>query len=162
MTEASTSVDISQRPKVRSLFAEMYVAAALADEDWSIYFPRRDVGFDMIATKTTKTGIVIRPIQVKGLYPSNRKTSKAYYGFVGALSQLHKDMALAIVYFDVVRETPSPRLIAWMPRVQVRRHSRGYKCQPAKFEDGQAVARRDFTKYFGTKGLLRMQSLNWR
>jgi hypothetical protein len=160
MTEASAVVT-SRSPKVRSMFAEMYVAAALADDDWSIYFPRRDVGFDMIATKSTKARTVIRPIQVKGLYPSPGKTAKAYYGFVGPLSQTHKDMALVIVYFTAAEDTLAPHMIAWMPSIRIGRHSRGYKCQPAKFGDSGAIARRDFQKYFGVEGLRRMASARW-
>jgi len=37
--------------KNRDFFAELYVAGILGDAGWSIYFPKRDVGFDFIATK---------------------------------------------------------------------------------------------------------------
>lgn len=35
----------------RDFFAELYVAGILGDAGWSIYFPKRDVGFDFIITK---------------------------------------------------------------------------------------------------------------
>ena len=162
MAQDSLSKQIKSEPKIRALFAEMYVAAALADEDWAIYFPRRDVGFDMIATRSTRSGMIIRPIQVKGLYPSPGKTRKDYYGYVGKLSQTHKDMALAIVYFDTEKASPSPKMIAWMPWTSIRKHSRGYKCQPARFVDGAAEPRRDHRRFFDADGLARMASRVWK
>jgi len=42
----------AQTPKkTRDLFAELYVAGALAHAGWHIYFPKRDFGFDFIITK---------------------------------------------------------------------------------------------------------------
>ena len=82
-------------------FAELYVAGLLADAGWNIYFPTRDIGFDFIATKTVASGIIIRPVQVKGKYPTAGKRDVAYYGFGGWLSQLHQEMVLAIAFFTV-------------------------------------------------------------
>jgi hypothetical protein len=45
----------------------------MADSDWNIYFSTRDVGFDFIATISTDEGVVIRPVQVKGNYPTEDK-----------------------------------------------------------------------------------------
>ena len=56
-------------PATRDYFAELYVAGLFGDAGWSVYFPKRDVGFDFIATKSIDGDVLIRPIQVKGLYP---------------------------------------------------------------------------------------------
>jgi hypothetical protein len=47
----------------RDYLAEMCVAGVLADNGWNVYFPHRDVGFDMIATFSHNSEILIRPIQ---------------------------------------------------------------------------------------------------
>ncbi len=77
---------------VRDYFAELYVAGLLGDNGWSIYFPMRDVGFDFIATKLLQGKVLVRPVQVKGLYPGEAKKNRNGYGYVGALTQLHSDM----------------------------------------------------------------------
>ena len=61
----------------RDYFAEMYVAGILADHGWNIYFPRRDKGFDFIITKDLGERMLVRPVQVKGLYPTGAKTECA-------------------------------------------------------------------------------------
>lgn len=38
--------------------------------------------------------VLIRPVQVKGLYPTEVKKDKAGYGYIGKLTQLHDDMVL--------------------------------------------------------------------
>ena len=54
-------------PATRDYFAELYVAALFGDDGWSVYFPKRDVGFDFIATKQVDNKILIRPVHVKGV-----------------------------------------------------------------------------------------------
>jgi hypothetical protein len=106
----------------------------MGDNGWSVYFPKRDVGFDLIATKTIGTGVLIRPVQVKGLYPSEVKKDKTGYGYIGMLSQLHDDMALVLPYSPTDRAGPAPVCIAFMPRSEVRiQKGRGYKCFPPSF-----------------------------
>jgi hypothetical protein len=53
-----------ENAKNRDYFAELYVAGILVDAGWSIYFPKRDVGFDFIAVKELRGQVVIRPVQV--------------------------------------------------------------------------------------------------
>ena len=141
----------------------------MGDNGWSVYFPKRDVGFDFIATKTvfiaTKTvvsGVLIRPVQVKGLYPSEAKKDKTGYGYIGMLSQLHDDMALVLPYFPTDRAGPAPVCIAFMPRSEVRiQKGRGYKCFPAKFLSGRAEPRETFRRFFDLDGLRNMDLPNW-
>jgi hypothetical protein len=146
----------------RDYFAEMYVAGILADNGWNIYFPRRDKGFDFIITKALEDRMVVRPVQVKGLYPTLVKTNKAAYGYTGRLSQLHPDMVLALPYFPTDVTGVAPIHIAYMPRSRVRKQAtRGYRCVPAKFADGVAVPRRDARRYFDSEGIKAMESVNW-
>jgi len=42
--------------KVSDFFAELYVAGRFADAGWNVYFPRRDRGFDFIASRLTAAG----------------------------------------------------------------------------------------------------------
>jgi hypothetical protein len=89
-------------PHQRDYFAELYIAGLMGDNGWSVYFPKRDVGFDFIATKTVVSGVLIRPVQVKGLYPSEVKKDKTGYGYIGMLSQLHDDMALVLPFSQLI------------------------------------------------------------
>src|SRR5438876_385305 len=98
--------------KTRDYFAELYVAGFMGDDGWHIYFPHRDVGFDFIATKNVDEQIIIRPVQVKGLYPSQTKKSREKYGYVGSLTQVHPDMALVLPYFSTDRWGVAPAWIA--------------------------------------------------
>jgi len=101
---------------------------------WNVYFPKRDMGFDFIATKNIGSSVLIRPVQVKGLYPSEAKKDKTGYGYIGTLSQIHDDMVLVLPYFPTDRAGPAPVWIAFMPRSEIRPQlGRGYKCFPAKF-----------------------------
>ena len=73
--------------KVSDYFAELFVAGRLADAGWNVYFPHRDQGFDFIITKTVNAGeMLIRPVQVKGKYPTGEKGDQGVYGYVGALA----------------------------------------------------------------------------
>jgi hypothetical protein len=83
---------MTNAPDTRDLFAEFYVAGLLADAGWHIYLPKRDFGFDFIATKLVSGSIVIRPVQVKGLYPTEGKKNRPSYGYTGRLTQLHPDV----------------------------------------------------------------------
>jgi hypothetical protein len=146
----------------RDYFAELYVAGLMGDNGWNVYFPKRDIGFDFIATKTIESRVLIRPVQVKGLYPSEAKKDKTGYGYIGTLSQFHDDMALVLPYFPTDRVGPAPVCIAFMPRSEIRSQlGRGYKCFPAKFVAGRAEPRETFRKFFGLHGLLNMELQNW-
>jgi hypothetical protein len=96
-------------------FAELYVAGLFATEGWNVYFPHRDDGFDFIVSKfIAKKRWLVRPVQVKGKY-TRAKASRAAYGYVGRLSQLHPEMVPAIPVFDPDKRS-RPTCIAFMPR----------------------------------------------
>ncbi|MHB1081617.1 MAG: hypothetical protein ACYC67_19670 [Prosthecobacter sp.] len=146
----------------RDYFAEMYVAGILADSGWNIYFPRRDQGFDFIITKEIQGRMVVRPVQVKGLYPTKTKTDKSVYGYTGRLTQLHPDMLLAIPFFSTDAAGVAPIHIAYMPRSRIRKQaSRGYRCVPAQFLSGVAIPRKESRRYFDSGGIAAMESPTW-
>lgn len=103
---------------------------------------------------------MIRPVQVKGKYPEADKLDKSVYGYIGKLTQTHPEMVLAIPYFDL-GEIPVIRHVAFMPYCMIRSHSRGSKCEPARFVQGTARPRGDHAKYFDHVGLLRIEDAGW-
>jgi hypothetical protein len=152
---------IGAQMKTSDYFAEMYVAGRFAEAGWNVYFPRRDNGFDFIVCKQHHDNDpVMRPVQVKGKYPTGEKTDKATYGFMGDLSQVHPDMVLAIPFFDA-SERQMPLFTAYVPRRLVRASTRGYRCHPTTFKNGKPVPRRDYAKFFGDDGLRLMETKGW-
>src|SRR5579883_1619359 len=148
--------------KSRDFFAELYVAGLLGDAGWSIYFPKRDVGFDFIATKETPRAIIIRPVQVKGKYPGGNKGDRSSYGYIGPLSQMHPEMALAIPYFPTDQHGVAPTCTAFMPQWAIRRQaSKGWACRPAQFTGGVPKPRRKFQRYFDYGGMALMEDTGW-
>src|SRR5262249_58885531 len=146
----------------RDYFAEMYVAGLLADAGWSLYFPRRDKGFDYIITRDLEAGVLVRPVQVKGLYPTAEKGDKVTYGYNGRLSVLHRDMALILVYFEPGATEGTPQHIAYMPWKQIRSRKRGgYRCVPGSLRTGKVSPRRDFVNYFDGQGRRAMSEPDW-
>lgn len=137
-----------------SYSAELIVAGRFAAAGWNVYFPHRDKGFDFVISKAIGAGgsQVLRPVQVKGLYPTAAKKNKATYGYVGRLTELHDAMVLAIPYFTATN-LERPLCIAFMPRSQIKRHSRGFRCQPATFKAGVPAPRREFARFFDEAGL---------
>lgn len=124
---------------VRDYFAELFVAGLFADDGWNVYFPHRDKGFDFIVSKDTREGVtVLRPVRVKGLYPTGDKKDKPTYGYIGKLTATHPDMVLAIPFFAAIRED-RPTCVAYMPLSQLRADKRGYRCHPATFKSGKGT-----------------------
>jgi hypothetical protein len=146
----------------RDYFAEMYVAGLLADAGWNIYFPRRDKGFDYIITREVGSVVLVRPVQVKGLYPTAEKGDRTAFGFKGSLSLLHRDMVLALVFFPPGAKEGTPQHIAYMPHGQIRPRSRGgFRCVPASLKAGLVAPRRDFIRYFDRDGLNAISQPGW-
>jgi len=138
--------------------AELYVAGKLADAGWNVYFPHRDRGFDFIISKRVGDSVVIRPVQVKGKFPTDAKTNKTTYGHVGRLSEVHPGMVLAIAFFDAGYSEPVPSHIAFMPYAQLRRHKRGWRCQPAAFKNSKSMPRREYKRFFDNEGIGLLES----
>ncbi|MBN9614871.1 MAG: hypothetical protein J0G35_04800 [Acidobacteriales bacterium] len=147
--------------KVSDYYAELHVAGRLADAGWDIYFPHRDKGFDFVISKVVNGTPILRPVQVKGKYPSGEKTDKNVYGYVGKLTQTHPEMVLAIPYFSA-SSPDTPVYIAFMPWASVKPHARGFHCQPATYRGGEPRPRREFGKFFDEGGIKRLDSLAWK
>ena len=147
--------------KTSDYFAELHVAGRLADAGWDIYFPHRDKGFDFVISKKVNGVLLLRPVQVKGKYPSGDKTDKAVYGYVGRLTETHPEMVLAIPYFSA-SSPEMPVCIAFMSLASVKQQSRGYRCQPATYRKGEPKPRREYQKFFDAQGVFRLDSLNWK
>ena len=141
--------------------AELYVAGLLADSGWNIYFPHRDEGFDFIISKCVEADMILRPVQVKGKYPTTGKTNITSYGSVSKLCALHPEMVLAIPYFSRDSACKTPLCTAYMPLGLIRRHSKGYRCQPANSKDGRPQPKRDHRQFFDAEGIRLLELPNW-
>jgi hypothetical protein len=150
----------SEGPQTFPQIAELYVAGLFAEQGWRVYFPHRDEGFDFLAMRGDGEQSLIRPVQVKGKYPTGAKFDSRAIGFTGELTKTHPEMVLAIVYFEV-SDIPLIRHVAFMPPSMYRRHKRGIRCLPAKFQQGKAVPRGDHTAFFDHKGLRRVEDPEW-
>lgn len=147
----------------RDYFAEMYVAGVLADGGWNVYFPRRDQGFDFIVTKLIGDRIVVRPVQVKGKYPTEAKGDRPVYGYAGPLSQVHPDMVLAVPFFATETQA-APMFTAYLPPTQLRRsrsRESWYRVFPAGFSKGTPLRRPSYARFFDAEGVRLMESDAW-
>jgi hypothetical protein len=81
-------------------------------------------------------------------------------GYVGGLTQIHPEMVLAIPFFPIAsQEVPS--CVAYLPWSLIRRHSTGYRCQPAAFKAGVPLPRRDHRPFFDSQGLSLIERHDW-
>ena len=146
----------------RDEFAEQYVAAVFADAGWSVYFPRKDKGFDFIVSKKTEAGLIIRPVQVKGKFPETTTAVHKAYGYRGKLTAIHPDMILVIPLFTSLKRLAYPDCIAYMPRTEIKEPKKGtFWCGPAKLEKGKVSAKKTFQRYFDDKGLKAVEDQNF-
>src|SRR6266478_1667103 len=115
-----------------------------------------------IISKTVAGRVLIRPVQVKGKYPSGAKTDKATYGYIGRLTEVHPEMVLAIPFFPSKSLPNIPLSVAYMPFSLVKKGKRGYRCQPATFRAGEPKQRRDFASFFDSEGIRMLESEGWK
>lgn len=149
-------------PKTRDYFAELYVAGIFGDEGWAVYFPKRDVGFDFVISKEVEGKVLLRPVQVKGLYPTLEKRDQDSYGFAGTLSAVHPEMVLAMPFFSAAERGAAPACIAYLPLTEMRERERGgVRCVPCRLVAGIPQPRPSFTKFFDGDGLKALEDLAW-
>lgn len=147
--------------EVTDYSAELYVAGRFANAGWNVYFPHRDEGFDFIISKFVEgKGEIIRPVQVKGKYPTEGRSNTPVYGYVGKLSKTHLDMVLAMPYFSL-HAPENPVFVAYCPLSIIKPHSRGHRCQPAMYKEECPVKRPAFKKFFDEEGLKLIESVKW-
>lgn len=147
-------------PRTFSQLAELHVSGLFAEDGWLVYFPHRDDGFDFIAMKQVSGEYLIRPVQVKGKYPTEFKKDNQL-GFIGKLTRRHPEMVLAIPYFEV-GDIPRIQHVAFMPAAMIRTDARGERCLPAFFQRGHIKPRPKYKKFFDNEGLKRASRLDWK
>ena len=149
-------------PETRDYFAELYVAGLFGDAGWAVYFPKRDVGFDFVVSKQVEGNIVLRPVQVKGLYPTPEKLDKDTYGFAGVLSAVHPEMVVAMPFFSARERSAAPTCIAFMPLAAFRERERGgVRCVPCSLFDGVPRPRPSFLPFMDKAGLKALEKSTW-
>jgi hypothetical protein len=141
--------------------AELFVANVFVRNGWDVYFPHKDKGFDFIITKKISEDFIIRPVQVKGKYPTIRKTRKRVYGFVGPISTFNEDMVLAIPFYESIGLNIIPAHIAYMPFLTIRKKQEKYRCEPCRYED-KAIPRREYIRFFDEDGIKNIENKAWR
>jgi len=163
MNQAAQSGVPATAPATRDYFAEMYVAGVLADAGWNVYFPRRDEGFDFIITKLVSGSILVRPVQVKGKYPTRDKTAKMRYGYRGKLTAIHPEMVLAMPFFGMDLHA-APLFTVYLPVKQLSpRGGRAgqYRVEPARYRDAQSSVRPHFRRFTDEAGVALLESAEW-
>jgi hypothetical protein len=151
-----------QAPKTRDYFAELYVAGLFGDAGWEVYFPKRDVGFDFVVSKVVAGTTVLRPVQVKGLYPTAEKRDRDAYGFTGVLSAVHPEMVVAMPFFSAAGGDVAPACIAFMPLPAMRDRERGgVRCVPCSLAGGIPRPRPSYLRFIGQDGLAALEDPGW-
>jgi hypothetical protein len=149
-------------PETRDYFAELYVAGLFGDAGWAVYFPKRDVGFDFVVSKLAAGSMILRPVQVKGLYPTPEKRDKDTYGFAGVLSAVHPEMVVAMPFFSARERGVAPTCIAFMPLSAMRGRERGgVRCVPCSLSSGVPHPRPSFLPFMDQAGLKALENPGW-
>lgn len=152
----------SKAPKTRDYFAELYVAGMMGDHGWAIYLPKRDVGFDFVASKKVGDEIILRPIQVRGKYPTAEKKDRPVYPWIGKLSQVHPEMAVVLCFFSTDHSTRAPEHIAFVPYLSLKPASNHrWRYSPVSYKNGSVIPRPSYEFLFGVRGLDAMESTLW-
>ena len=151
-----------QPPKTRDYFAELYVAGLFGDAGWAVYFPKRDVGFDFVVSKQAPGSVILRPIQVKGLYPTPEKRDRVTYGFEGVLSAVHPEMVVAMPFFSATEHAAAPTCVAFMPLIAMRDRERGgVRCVPCSMFQGVPRPRPSFLHFMDHAGIKALEDPAW-
>jgi len=132
------------------------------DAGWAVYFPKRDVGFDFVVSKQVPGNVILRPVQVKGLYPTPDKQDRDTYGFAGVLSAVHPEMVVAMPFFSAAERGVAPTCVAFMPLAAMRNRERGgVRCVPCSLSQGIPRPRPSFLAFTNHAGLVAVENPNW-
>lgn len=144
--------------------AELIVAGQFAEKGWNIYSPHRDIGIDFIATKMIAGKILIRPVQVKGLYPSAFTPRAAYGKNKIVLTQQHEEMVLAMPIFLTEDGVTKMVTVAFLPMSQMRPTKDGnFRAHPSTINKDKTVSPRPhFEKFFDGPGLKLLERADWK
>lgn len=146
-------------PEIHDHLAELHVAGVFADAGWDIYFPRRDRGFDFIVGKRTSDQYVIRPVQVKGKYPTLATKDRETYGIKVELTETHPQMVIAIPFFKAGSADIACVAFAAASDLKLT-SSKGttlHTCLPAKLTNGVPSPRASYVKLFDQDGLAQLE-----
>lgn len=147
---------------VRDEFAELYVSALFADGGWTVYFPRRDKGFDCIVTMQKGDDMLVRPIQVKGVYPEEFKKGGKPFGRDLKLTAIHPQMVLVMPFFQYAPEkSSSPTHVGFFPIKPSTRPDRKHIIRPAFLKAGVISVRDSYQGSFGKAGIAEVEKLTW-
>ncbi len=69
-------------------------------------------------------------------------------------------MVLAIPYY-LLADPENPIFVAYNPLSIIKQNTKGYRCQPAKYENETPVQRPSFKRFFDGSGLKLVESPNW-
>jgi len=151
-----------QPPQTRDYFAELYVAGLFGDAGWAVYFPKRDVGFDFVVSKEVAGTMLLRPVQVKGLYPTAEKRDRDTYGYAGPLSAVHPEMVVVLPFFSAATRAAAPSCIAFMPLAAMRDRERGgVRCVPCSLVGGVPRPRPSYLRFMDQVGLQALDDPTW-
>lgn len=147
---------------VRDEFAELYTAGLFADAGWTVYFPRRDRGFDYIVTKQHDTEMLVRPVQVKGVYPEEQKKGGRPFGKDLKLTAFHPQMVLVMPFFEYSPEkAESPTHVAFFPLQPSRRSDGKHIIRPALLKGGKISIRETYQRFCGKTGIDAVSASGW-
>lgn len=147
---------------VRDEFAELYTAGLFADAGWTVYFPRRDRGFDYIVTMQRGNEMLIRPVQVKGVYPEEQKKGGKPFGKTLTLTAFHPQMVLVMPFFEYSPEkSESPTHVCFLPLQPSKRDDGKHIIRPALLTAGKITIRETYQRYCGQPGMDAVAATQW-
>lgn len=151
-----------QPTRVRAEFAELYAAGLFADRGWTVYFPRADKGFDFIATLPRGENMLVRPVQVKGVYPEKIKKGGKPFGRTLKLTAFHPQMVLVMPFFEYTPEkAASPTHVGFFAVKPLETEDGKHKFHPALLKGGKITIRKSYQTYFGNEGIEAVANQQW-
>lgn len=107
--------------------------------------------------------MLVRPVQVKGVYPEAIKGDKKTFGRTMNLTALHPQMVLVMPFFQyAITKSASPTYVGFFPIIRNEDpDDNEYKIQPAKLTNGVISIRKESQRFFGDEGVAAVSELLW-